>query len=115
MLKPRNFEFLFAVSMVSSWALLCLAGTSVDEADPFEKVIQTMSVSEAKIDGEGKEAQTTNDALLSRVGIVPRMSTLKSRQDENQEGLDQAIAICEMELLEGSTLRRGMLCRPSLP
>ena len=92
-----------------------MAGTSVDEADPFEKVIQTMSVSEAKIDGEGKEAQTTNDALLSRVGIVPRMSTLKSRQDENQEGLDQAIAICEMELLEGSTLRRGMLCRPSLP
>jgi len=42
-------------------ALLCIAGTSANEVNPIEKVIQMMSDLEAKIIGEGKESQKTYD------------------------------------------------------
>jgi len=41
--------------------LLCISGTSANEVNPIEKVIQMMSDLEAKIIGEGKESQKTYD------------------------------------------------------
>jgi len=47
--------------MKTAVALLCVAGVSANEVNPIEKVIQMMSDLEAKIIGEGKEAQKTYD------------------------------------------------------